>query len=139
LADRHEFAFYAKAAPVVKLSPEKRVDRLARNDRQPTVNGCVDTVGRLSEATQLLKKQEYVRRHWPTLQVPLLGIAIGMTLFLGVHAISPHPGQSCERLGQITEEWELGMATRPLICGATLDGDLRYGRAITTEKKTALR
>ena len=87
----------------------------------------------------MLKKQEYVRRYWPTLQIPALGIAIGMTLFLGVRAISPHPGQSCGQLGQITEEWELGMSTRPLICSATLDGDLRYGRAITQEKKTALR
>jgi hypothetical protein len=85
------------------------------------------------------KTQDYVRRHWPTFQVPLLGIAIGMTLFLGVRAISPHPGQSCGELGQITEEWELGMPSRPLICGADIAGDLRYGRAIIAEKKTALR
>ena len=81
------------------------------------------------------KTQDYVRRHWPTLQIPLLGIAIGMTLFLGVHAISPHPGQSCEQLGQITEEWQLGLPSRPLICGAMLDGDLRYDRAIPPAKK----
>jgi hypothetical protein len=84
------------------------------------------------------KTQDYVRRHWPTLQIPLLGIAIGMTLFLGVRAISPHPGQSCGRLGQVAEEWELGASTRSLICSATLDGDLVYGRAITAAKKTAL-
>lgn len=83
------------------------------------------------------KTQEYVRRHWPTLQIPLLGIAIGIMLFIGVYAMSPHPGQSCDRLGQIAEEWELGMPTHPLICSATLDGDLRYGRAIEDEKKTA--
>ena len=82
------------------------------------------------------KTQDYVRRHWPTLRIPLLGIAIGMTLFLGVRAISPHPGQSCGRLGQITEEWELGASTRPLICSATLAGDLVYGRAIPDQKKT---
>ena len=84
------------------------------------------------------KTQDYVRRHWSALKAPLLGIAIGVTLFLGVHAISPHPGQSCSRLGQVTEEWALGMPTRPLICGATLSGDLRYARAIEEEKKTAL-
>jgi len=83
------------------------------------------------------KTQDYVRRHWPTLQVPLLGIAIGMTLFLGVQAVSPHPGQSCGQLGQTSEEWQLGMPSRPLICGAMLDGDLRYGRAIPPEKKVA--
>ena len=87
----------------------------------------------------MLKTQEYVRRHWPSLRVPILGVAIGVMLFLGVRAVSPHPGQSCTRLGQITEEWELGASSRPLICSATLDGNLRYGRAITTEKKTALR
>ena len=85
------------------------------------------------------KTQDYVRRHWPTFQIPLLGIAIGVTLFLGVRAVSPHPGQSCGRLGQISEEWELGMPTRPLICGATEDGDLIYGRAIQETKQTALR
>ena len=81
------------------------------------------------------KTQEYVRRHWPTLQIPLLGIAIGMTLFLGVRAISPHPGDSCGRLGQITEEWELGMPTKRLMCIATLDGDLRYDRIIPPAKR----
>jgi len=84
------------------------------------------------------KTQDYVRRHWPTLQIPLLGIAIGMMLFLGVHAISPHPGQTCGRLGQVAEEWELGAATRPLICSATLAGDLVYGRAIMETKKSAI-
>lgn len=79
----------------------------------------------------MVKKSQPARRHWPILQAPLLGIAIGVLLFLGVRAISPHPGQSCARLGQVSEEWELGMPARPLICSAMLDGDLRYGRAIT--------
>jgi hypothetical protein len=83
------------------------------------------------------KTQEYIRRHWPNLQVALLGIATGATLFLGVRAISPHPGEACGQLGQIKEEWELGMASRPLICTATLDGDLRYGRAMPPPKKLA--
>ena len=81
------------------------------------------------------KTQDYLRRYWPNLQIPLLGIAIGMVLFLGVRAISPHPGESCTRLGQVREEWELGMPSRPLMCVATVDGDLRYGRVIQPEKK----
>jgi hypothetical protein len=85
------------------------------------------------------KTQEYMRRHWPSLKVPLLGLAIGITLFFAVSAISPHPGDSCVRLGQIAEEWQLGMPARPLICSATIDGDLRYNRAIIDEKKTAER
>lgn len=80
------------------------------------------------------KTQEYIRRYWPNLQVALLGVATGATLFLGVRAISPHPGQSCGQLGQVKEELELGMPSRPLICMAMLDGDLRYGRAIMPEK-----
>lgn len=83
------------------------------------------------------KTQDYVRRHWPSLQAPVLGITIGVMLFLGVRILSPHPGQACDRLGQITEEWQLGMPSRPLICSATLAGDLRYGRAIEDEKKVA--
>ena len=84
------------------------------------------------------KTQDYVRRHWPNFQVPLLGIAIGVTLFFGVRAVSPHPGQSCQELGQIKEEWALGMPSQMLICAATLKGDLRYTRAIMPEKKGAL-
>ena len=81
------------------------------------------------------KTQEYLRRHWPNLQVATLGIAIGITLFLGVRAISPHPGQSCGQLGQLREEWELGVSARTLMCVATTDGDLRYDRVIMPEKK----
>ena len=80
------------------------------------------------------KTQEYLRRYWPNLQVALLGVGGAATLVLGVRAISPHPGQSCGQLGQVTEELELGMPARPLICMAMLDGDLRYGRAITPQK-----
>jgi hypothetical protein len=80
------------------------------------------------------KTHEYIRRHWPNLQVAALGIATSVTLCLGVHAISPHPGQSCGELGQVREEWELGGTPRTLICMAMLDGDLRYGRAIMPEK-----
>jgi hypothetical protein len=80
------------------------------------------------------KTQAYIRRYWPNLQVAVLGVATGVTLFLGVRAISPHPGQSCGELGQVKEEWEVGMPARTLICMAMLDGDLRYGRAIMPEK-----
>jgi hypothetical protein len=83
------------------------------------------------------KTQDYMKRHWPTVQIPMLGSAIGMMLFLGVRVLSPHPGQSCGRLGQITEELQLGVPSRMLICGATLDGDFRYARAIMPEKKMA--
>jgi hypothetical protein len=91
-----------------------------------------------SEVRIVLKKQATVRRHEPTAQVPVLGIAIGMMLFLGVQMVSPHPGQSCTQLGQMTEEWQLGLPTQSLICGATLAGDLRYDRAVTKQRKITL-
>ena len=81
------------------------------------------------------KTQDYLRRHWPDLQVPVLGLAIGMVLFLGIRAISPHQGESCTALGQVREELELGMPSQPLMCIATLDGDLMYGRVILPPKK----
>ena len=87
----------------------------------------------------MTKKSQSARQHWPTFPVPLLGIAIGVLLFIAVGIISPHPGQSCGRLGQISEEWELGMPSRPLICSAMLDGDLRYDRAITSAPMAMLR
>ena len=59
-----------------------------------------------------------------------MGLAIGLTLFLGIRAISAHPGESCAQLGQVREEWEIGVPAQPLMCVATLDGDLRYGRMI---------
>jgi hypothetical protein len=79
--------------------------------------------------------QTYLRRHWPNLQVAALGLAIGLTLFLGVRAISPHPGEACSKLGQIREEWEIGLPTHPLMCVATLDGDLRYDHIIVPPPK----
>ena len=83
--------------------------------------------------------QDYLRRYWPNLQVALLGVVTGVALVAGVRAVSPHPGQACGELGQVREEWELGMSPRPLICMAMLDGELRYGRAITPVKPSRKR
>jgi hypothetical protein len=79
--------------------------------------------------------QIYLRRHWPNLQAAALGLAIGLTLFLGVRALSPHRGEACTRLGQVSEEWEIGMPAQPLMCVATLDGDLRYDHMILPPPK----
>jgi hypothetical protein len=81
--------------------------------------------------------QIYLRRHWPNLQAAALGLAIGLTVFLGVRALSPHRGETCTRLGQVSEEWEIGMPAQPLMCVATLDGDLRYDHMILPPKKHA--
>jgi hypothetical protein len=91
-----------------------------------------------TEATVHISTSD-IRRYWPNLQIPVLGLAIGATLVLGVRAISPHPGQSCGQLGQVSEEWEIGVPPQPLMCMATLDGDLVYGRVIPTPKKKVAR
>jgi len=79
--------------------------------------------------------QTYLQRHWPNLQAAALGLAIGLTLFLGVRVLSPHPGQSCSQLGQVREEWQIGMPTQPLMCVATLEGDLIYDHMILPPPK----
>jgi hypothetical protein len=79
--------------------------------------------------------QTYLQRHWANLQAAVLGLAIGLTLFLGVRVLSPHPGQSCAQLGQVREEWQIGMPTQPLMCVATLDGDLIYDHIILPPPK----
>jgi hypothetical protein len=86
-------------------------------------------------AMTIREAQTYIQRHWPNLQAAGLGLAIGLTLFLGVRAISAHPGQGCSQLGQIREQWEIGMRSQPLMCVATLDGDLVYDRMILPPPK----
>jgi hypothetical protein len=81
-------------------------------------------------------KVRYLRKWYDTyIPVPLFGLAIGMGLFVLIRAISPHPGGPCLTLGQLTEEWELGMSTKRLMCVATLDGDLRYDHIIAPQKR----
>jgi hypothetical protein len=67
-------------------------------------------------------------------QTPLVGIAIGVGLGLAVQSLSPHVGEGCGTLGQITEEWEIGATPRPLMCIATVDGNLVYDRFVPPKK-----
>lgn len=84
-----------------------------------------------------MRRRIRILRKWCEKHVPLppCGIAIGAALFLAVHAVSPHPGESCGNLGRTAEEWEIGMPATPLLCAATLDGDLRYQRMIVPPKR----
>jgi len=79
-------------------------------------------------------KVRSLRRWYETnMPIPQLGVAIGAALFLAVRLLCPHPGEACGTLGQITEEWEIGMPATPLMCVATLAGTLRYGHMIVRE------
>jgi hypothetical protein len=76
--------------------------------------------------------RSWYEAHIPT---PALGLAIGVALFMGVRVVSPHPGEACGNLGRTTEEWEIGMPATPLMCAATVDGDLVYERMIVPPPK----
>ena len=64
-------------------------------------------------------------------------------LILSVQWLTPHVGEPCNRLGQVEEEWRIGLPASRVICIATLDGGLVYGRLakppLTPEQKIAHR
>jgi hypothetical protein len=78
---------------------------------------------------------QHWQRHWGV----FAGVATA-ALFLSVQWLSPHVGDSCNRLGHVEEEWRVGLPASHVICIATLDGDLVYGRlakpSSTTDRNT---
>jgi len=81
------------------------------------------------------KVASYLRWNLPSGQIPLLGLTIGVALFVAVQNVSSHPGQKCGQLGQVEEEWEIGLPSRHLMCVATIDGDLVYDRFVIPPHK----
>lgn len=61
------------------------------------------------------------RRHWGL----MAGIVTGL-LFIALQWSSPHVGEPCSRLGEITQERRIGLPARRLMCVATVDGNLVY-------------
>ena len=66
-------------------------------------------------------------KFWQNSWGPVAGVATAAVI-LGVQWVTPHVGDSCTRLGHVEEEWRVGLPARHVICIATLDGDLVYGR-----------
>ncbi|HEY4821040.1 MAG TPA: hypothetical protein VIH62_09345 [Xanthobacteraceae bacterium] len=72
------------------------------------------------------------KSHWG----PLAGLLTGL-MFVLVQLTTAHVGDSCGRLGQIAEEWRIGLPARQVMCVATLDGDLVYDRFVAPTRKPA--
>jgi hypothetical protein len=71
-----------------------------------------------------------VKSHWG----PLAGLLTGL-MFVLVQLTTAHVGDSCKRLGQIAEEWRIGLPARQVMCVATLDGDLVYERFVAPSRR----
>ncbi|MBV9150252.1 MAG: hypothetical protein JO008_10745 [Alphaproteobacteria bacterium] len=48
-----------------------------------------------------------------------------------------HVGDGCTHLGQIAEEWRIGLPARQVMCIATTDGDLVYDRFVAPGRQAA--
>jgi hypothetical protein len=64
----------------------------------------------------------------------LAGVVTGLML-AAVQWLSPHVGEGCGRLGQVDQEWRIGLPARPVICVATIEGDLVYDRLVVPHKQ----
>jgi hypothetical protein len=73
-----------------------------------------------------------VKSHWG----PLAGLLTGL-MFVLVQLTTAHVGDSCGRLGQIAEEWRIGLPARQVMCVATLDGNLVYDHFLAPARKPA--
>jgi hypothetical protein len=82
------------------------------------------------KTTALLRHQ--CKSHWG----PLGGLLTGL-MFVLVQLTTAHVGDNCKRLGQIAEEWRIGLPARQVMCVATLDGDLVYERFVAPSRKPA--
>jgi hypothetical protein len=65
------------------------------------------------------------KSHWG----PLAGLLTGL-LFVLVQLTTAHVGDSCRQLGQIAEEFRIGLPARQVMCVATVDGNLVYDRFV---------
>ena len=82
------------------------------------------------KTTAQLRRQ--CKSHWG----PLAGLLTGL-MFVAVQLTTAHVGDSCNRLGQIAEEWRIGLPARQVMCVATIEGDLVYDHFIASAPKRA--
>jgi hypothetical protein len=81
------------------------------------------------------KTSYLLRQHWRSHWGLSAGVATGL-LLMAAQWLSPHVGEECGRLGQVAEEWRIGLPAQHVICVATLDGDLVYDRLAVPHKQT---
>ena len=72
------------------------------------------------------------KSHWG----PLAGVLTG-AMFVLVQLTTAHVGDSCTHLGQIAEEWRIGLPARQVMCIATTDGDLVYDRFVAPGRQAS--
>ena len=70
-----------------------------------------------------------LRHYWQSHWGPVAGIVTGV-FFIGLQLSSPHVGDACARLGDVAQEWRIGLPARQIMCVATVEGQLVYDRPI---------
>ncbi|MBV9862558.1 MAG: hypothetical protein JO267_10470 [Alphaproteobacteria bacterium] len=83
-----------------------------------------------------MRLQTLSRRLPGTRGTALLGLVIGGVMYWALDSTNPHLGEQCAALGKVEEEWRLGVEPQFVMCIATSEGDLKYGRVIMPPKKT---
>ena len=78
-----------------------------------------------------------LRRYWKSHWGPVAGIVTGLVI-IAVQLGSPHAGEPCGRLGEVVQEWRIALPQRRLMCVATVEGQLVYGRPIVPPKNKDL-
>lgn len=80
------------------------------------------------------KTADHLRRQCKSHWGPLAGLLTGL-MFVLVQLTTAHVGDSCVRLGQIAEEFRIGLPARQVMCVATIDGNLVYDRFIGSSRQ----
>jgi hypothetical protein len=75
----------------------------------------------------------HLQRYWKSHWGPLAGIVTGL-FFIGLQWSSPHVGDPCSRLGEVAQEWRIGVPARQVMCVATVDDKLVYDRPIMPQQ-----
>jgi hypothetical protein len=80
-----------------------------------------------------LKAAYLIKRKWRSHWGLLAGVATGAVV-VAAQSLGPHAGEGCGRLGQIEQEWRIGLPSRHVMCVANLDGRLVYDRLVLPPK-----
>ena len=81
-----------------------------------------------------MRNAAYPYRHrWQSHWGLYAGVLTGL-MFMTVQWASPHVGGECGRLGQVEEEWRIGLPARHVMCVATTDGELVYDRFVMPQR-----
>jgi hypothetical protein len=80
------------------------------------------------------KTADHLRRRCKSHWGPLAGLLTGL-MFVLVQLTTVHVGDGCTRLGQIAEEFRIGVPARQVMCIATTDGNLVYDHFVSSARQ----